>query len=439
MSNTPSPIHKSIFALLSGRASVIAIPRGFAKTTIACFIDVLHKAIFGNNHFILLCAASQNRADETVAQIKSELEENERIKQDFAPFLGKTDDVKYRWTQSDIVITVNGHSCRVLGVGAGAAVRGVRFRQYRPDHIVADDLETDESVLSPDRVNKTLRWITRSLIPALSPSGGSETKGGSIAILGTVLSRRGVMGHLLGLAGNEDSARYQESFRQIRFAAVNAKGGACGRQFPDEYLQQIRHTIGEAAWQAEYMNDPLDDDGAFRQEWIHRWSELPVKMTVWGAVDPALGNVHGDYTTIITIGCAGGKIYVLSAVIEKITPERTKRLLSEEYMRFNHVQIAVESNGFQALYADRIQSNVPMPLQAVRHSEPKRVRVMRLAPMFERGEILFPPLADNTQGHEKLIQQLLAFPHGAHDDGPDALASAVSLINTTRQFIGLVF
>ena len=51
----------------------------------------------------------------------------------------------------------------------------------------------------------------------------------------------------------------------------------------------------------------------------------------------------------------------------------------------------------------------------------KEVRIEGMGPYVERGNIWFNP----GQGDQKLlIDQLLDFPNGEHDDGPDALEMA---------------
>jgi predicted phage terminase large subunit-like protein len=56
------------------------------------------------------------------------------------------------------------------------------------------------------------------------------------------------------------------------------------------------------------------------------------------------------------------------------------------------------------------------------HSINKKDRVERLQSPMQRGLILFPPLKHSDT--RELIDQILAFPTGRHDDAPDALAEA---------------
>jgi len=62
-----------------------------------------------------------------------------------------------------------------------------------------------------------------------------------------------------------------------------------------------------------------------------------------------------------------------------------------------------------------------LPTVEVKHTSDKVMRISRLSPLMERGDILLK--RDMT----RLIQQLIDFPMGDHDDGPDALEMAVDI------------
>lgn len=434
----PAKMHREMVELTKTGNSVIAVPRGFGKTKLISIIDVIHKAVFGLRYFVLEIGSTKEIVSDTLGYIKAELEENERLILDFAPTVGSVGDVTYKDRQYDIVTTVGGHSTRILGMGARQSLRGVSFRQYRPDHIVADDLETYQSVRSEKRTKELLRWIMGALYPSLAPSS-KEQPDISLVIIGNVLGRTSAMAHLLGMARDDESKRYRKVFKQVFYSAMNGKDRSnWPARFSTAFLREARTVVGPVIWAAEYMNQPVDD-GVFREEWIKRWTELPKRMTVWGAVDPAMGSAQGDFVAIVMIGVHERKIYVLSSIIEKMTPEQTKRVLYNEYIRWNPVQIVVETNGFQALFADRIQTDIPMPLKSIKQTEKKIMRLMRLAPYLERGEILFPPRDEEKPGHERLIEQILAIPHGSHDDGADVLEMAIQQIHNTYDVVGMVF
>jgi predicted phage terminase large subunit-like protein len=98
-----------------------------------------------------------------------------------------------------------------------------------------------------------------------------------------------------------------------------------------------------------------------------------------------------------------------------------------------YIQFGVEDNLFQRLLLKEFDQmgrelGLLLPLKGVTHRLAKETRVASLSPLLERGQVRF------IRGHsdqEKLIEQLLYFPSRTlHDDGPDALAGAVTLAQT---------
>ena len=75
----------------------------------------------------------------------------------------------------------------------------------------------------------------------------------------------------------------------------------------------------------------------------------------------------------------------------------------------------------EQLARESARQGLYLPVQGIRSTEDKTMRVESLQPDVKNGYILFR--ADQTL----LLQQLSKFPLGAHDDGPDALEGARTL------------
>ncbi len=89
----------------------------------------------------------------------------------------------------------------------------------------------------------------------------------------------------------------------------------------------------------------------------------------------------------------------------------------------NYTFFAIEDNQFQSVLVSHVRERVrrgrPVPVRGRTHTTDKIARVQRLQPLVAAGKIRF------SRRHRLLMEQLLQFPHGAHDDGPDALEMAV--------------
>ncbi len=89
----------------------------------------------------------------------------------------------------------------------------------------------------------------------------------------------------------------------------------------------------------------------------------------------------------------------------------------------------VETNQFQQLLADELrrqadQRRMLVPLYSIDNYVNKQVRIRRLTPYLAENKIRFK---GDSPGARLLVEQLRDFPHGDHDDGPDALEMALRL------------
>lgn len=100
-----------------------------------------------------------------MVDIRKEIEENERLQEDFGDLRG--DLYGERWTNTDIVVVhckrdedgrpvlsrgkpVIVWRTRVTVRGTGTQLRGMKYRSYRPDLAILDDVENDDHVITED-------------------------------------------------------------------------------------------------------------------------------------------------------------------------------------------------------------------------------------------------------------------------------------------------
>jgi len=206
---------------LEGGRFVNAFPRGFGKTSIAQNA-ALWAVLYGHRAFAAVFAANARGAHEIVESIKLECEQNERLAEDFPEVClpvraleRKTQRCKSQtqagrptyieWTASRIVLPtiVRGRwrtpsSGAVLSVhGLTSGVRGLVHkrpdgRQQRPDLVLIDDPQDQESAESPLQCEKRLRLISRSILRL----GGHESQLAAV-VNATVIARDDVIDQLL--------------------------------------------------------------------------------------------------------------------------------------------------------------------------------------------------------------------------------------------------
>ena len=449
-------------ARLDGSQQAIAAPRGHAKTTNFTFKDTLHAVLYQYKHYPILLSDSSEQAEGFLDDIKTELEDNPHILEDFGILKG---DKVWR---SSVILTKTG--IKLEAIGSGKKIRGRRHRNWRPDLLVLDDIENDENVNTPEQRKKLKSWFDK----AVSKAGDTYT---DIMYIGTILHYDSLLSRVLVnptyrtkkyravLSFATNTALWEEWERIYTnlfdedheanawtFFQANEKEMLEGTQVlweeknPYYKLMQKRLSEGEASFNSELQNDPIDPENAdFSEEWLDYYEpELmdfskPNYLLV-GANDPSLGkNKKADTSTIIDLALDlnTGYMYVLGASVEKRKPDviiddviethrRYKRDLKKGYYKFG-----VETVQFQYFFKDvmaakALEAGEYIPIEEIQSIANKELRIRSLQPFVKNRWIKF------NKNHKELIKQLTEFPMGANDDAPDGLQMAVSLAQSVR-------
>lgn len=193
------------------------------------------------------------------------------------------------------------------------------------------------------------------------------------------------------------------------------------RAYAQEHDAQFVETEG-AIFPAEHFVDSIwcDDD----------WPDAFEVSSLF--LDPSLGRESrdGDYQAMVFVGLSRG-LWWVDCVMIRVPPLELCETFCRVYEATRPTFVGVESNGFQAVLQPlfdlvcRQSGRPPLPLTLVNHSAAKALRIRRLdAPLASR-QIRFR----RSSGSMKLVEQLQMFPiAGYHDDGPDAMESAIRLI-----------
>lgn len=203
--------------IAEGGRFVQAVYRGFAKTTIS-ENSAIWAALYGHRSFVPVFAADASAAAGIIDSIKVELSENDLLAEDFPEVChyvralegkpqrcasqtanGKLTHIE--WTAEQIVLpAVDGSvasGCIITARGLTAASRGMKYKrpdgtQQRPDFVIIDDPQTDESANTELQVKKRLKVIRKSILR----SGGHNRK---IAVVmnATVIKHNDLVDQLL--------------------------------------------------------------------------------------------------------------------------------------------------------------------------------------------------------------------------------------------------
>jgi len=415
----PAPFHRDLIKLLDtrNRPVVVAAPRGHAKSTIVSLTYPLHEILFALRHFLVLISETKDQAADALEFIRLELEANPRIHQDFGDLrrLGE-------WTHDGFTTSTG---IKALARGARQRIRSLRNRQWRPDLAVVDDLESDESVVNPRIIRKRLNWVRQEVY-------GAVEDGCSFFVIGNLLAKRSVLGHLLF---DDDLADVVE--RRIYRAIDDVTGEPLWpAHWSLEKLAAKKAFMGSVGFAKEYLCNPEDPEGDFQEKWIRYYGEGEVagrELDVFTFCDPSVkDSATSDFKAIVTIGLdrANMVYYCLHAFIRRVSIDAMLRMSWEIHDRWRPILFGFESNGFQEVLKrdyDRmaLDRGYCLPLKLVVHTTKKDGRILRLSPLVENGRLRF---LRGDPDQERLIEQFIfSREPSVADDGPDACEGAIKL------------
>lgn len=308
-------------AVLRGELFAFAMPRGSGKSTLSIWA-CLWAMLYGHRPFIMLIGADQAISCQMLDAIKSHLEQNEILAEDFpaacypiralegisARARGQTsngEETKLTWTADRVTLpwikgaASAGAAVRVAGITG--RIRGISHtrpdgKTVRPSLVLIDDPQTDESAASPSQVSTRLRVLTGAILGLAGP--GKKISG--LCTI-TVIRPDDLAEQLLDKQQNpawqgersrlvyewptaEDLwSQYAELRREGQrsgegsaaadnFYAANREAMDAGARVAwperrnDDELSAIQHAWnlridrGESAFFAEYQNQPMADD-----------------------------------------------------------------------------------------------------------------------------------------------------------------------------------
>ena len=290
---TTPAFHRDVWALwcLPDAQVADAAPRGHAKTTGCTVTYTLAALLFGANDYVLLVSSNESMASGILSLIKFQLLENEKLKADFSVHgLSKDNDTTFEAHIGSRVV-------KVIVKGAEQRLRGLNWRNKRPNLIIVDDLEDDEAVENPERRLKLRNWFDN----ALSPVGSRKSK---MRVHGTVMHEDSLLNRLL--KDSEWKSKIYSAHRDFDdFSEI-----LWPEAFPEEKLRSKRQNYinrgNPHGYAREYLNRAIviseaffrpDDFVAIPED------ELSQSRAYYGSVDIAVSETaHADNTSFLIGG-----------------------------------------------------------------------------------------------------------------------------------------
>jgi hypothetical protein len=282
------PLHQYLVYIRHDPLTSTKAPRYHSKTTIKGFLIPIFQACEEPKDYshYLHVQATNAKANAVNRSIRYEFEENHELRQLYGDLIGT------RWTDEQFVLA---NGVCFTAVGAGQSIRGINWRNKRPDYLMPDDLYDEEDIYNPESTEKKNQWFWSTLYPARAQ--GQRT---SIQITGTASNELDLMNRLEKL-----SQWKTRTFKAITDWENKTVLWPAKNSF--ESLMQDMEGMTSSIFMREMQNEPRDDASSIiKQAWIKPYDPanlFPAGTFEYGGcvlgVDPSIGEKEeNDFTAI---------------------------------------------------------------------------------------------------------------------------------------------
>lgn len=420
-------LHTDILALFcdkNERLKDSSVPRGHSKSTLVSFLLAMYRICFQKKKFIVIVSDSEDKAKDFAIRLRDELEHNKELINDFSLDGFKTTD----WSKTDFVTKTG---IRVVAKGSNQSLRGLIHLDTRPDSIILDDIETNETA----GTDSILNFILTDVIPSANRRGDYD-----ICYVGTIIKD---MSCLHRMAINPQWA-------SVKWECIDDDGEMIAPMLlPKEEYENAKKMYQElgkmSIFYAENHNNPLvaDDEATFKQTFFKHVEKEPNGCNYYIAYDPALppsGRTKikkVDRSAIIVLATDSNQNwYVVKVFANRDTPAKNRELIYNLCRKYNPKTIWMETIAAQRGMYLEIRDNKPkdinLPLREIAsHSGSKEARIEQLQPFYETGRIFHINKTDKEI--VELERELLLFGRTPHDDRSDCLSFFINKVKYPKE------
>lgn len=406
------PLNEQAIKLATGtvKRAIWTLPPRWGKSTIACYFGAWFMGVVPNAQ-IIITSAEAELALQWSRKIRDILSE---VGREVFGVNIKPDSMKQgHWETSA------GGVCHAAGAGGPLTGRGATL-------IIADDLIKNSEQANSEAFRATLMdWWTSTVMTRLEP-------GGRVLLIGTRWRVDDVIGQLL-----EQEKDGGDHWDLIVTPALDAAGESTSTRYTTEEMLQKKAGVGAYTWETMYMGAPyVRTGGFFDVDKIETVDAAPVNLVKVRGWDEA-SSLTGDYTVGIKLGkAADGNIYILDMARCRLAPgprdaEIQKTVERDGSRVRQHFQQEPGSAGLSRIEAIKnllrgywVTSDKP--------TGDKETRAGASATAVDTGIIKMVRGAWNAE----FLEEMRAFPNGAHDDIPDAFSWAYEIVKDKGNDLG---
>jgi predicted phage terminase large subunit-like protein len=412
------------------RACFIA-PRQSGKSTWIFLLLPMWAAAHGHRKFVAAFSDSSSQSETHLHTFKAELRNNELLRNDFPELcepMKVGESSKEMLNNRNQIMQSNGFI--FMARGADSAALGMKLGARRPDVLLFDDIEPGESNYSELEARKRKETLISDLFAlnawAVVAIVGTTTMPNSlidqmrkVEMTRTEyegdpsLFRESLDPDLRWVVDENISVHYWPVIKEVDGEEVSL----WPEVWPLDLLNQDRHT---RAFMKNMMNRPVSADGGYWDDDDIDIDQPEFYRHTIVSVDPAVTTKKASDYTGIAVASLGsdGRVYIRHAAQYKLSSDALNETVVGLIEQFGAGIVVVETNQGGDLWR-QVFNGIPAKFVSIRQKEKKEVRASQAVDFYKRGQV------KHTEHFYIAEEQMLAFPHVAHDDVVDAVVTAV--------------
>jgi len=398
--------------------------RELGKDVLA-MMETIYQNLTGIKKNIMFISNSQDKAADMLQPYKINFERNERLINDYG-----MQEMPGTWRNGDFTTT---QGVSFLAVGADQSPRGTRDEEMRPDKVIISDIDTDQDVRNPDIIDNRWKWFEKAVFPTRSVSRDFQ-----VIFLGNLIAKDCCVARAMKMADYTDIINLEDKDGNSTWPEKNKP----------EHIARIKSKISTAAYEAEYMNNPLTEGDVFTEM---TWGKVPPKnrfpfLIAYG--DPAPSNSKnkkGSFKSLFLIGYYEGRFYVLTGFLDHVTNSdyvdwyyALKGSAGETTQVYNYIENNTLQNPFYEqvfipLFAEKAKEEGFIGIIPDDRKKPDKFSRIEgnLEPLNRLGKLILNEKEKENPNMKRLKDQFLLINAQMRSpaDGPDCIEGGVWIIN----------
>ncbi len=308
-----------------------------------------------------------------------------------------------------------GPSVAAYGVGAGST-------GTRADLLICDDIVDVRALHTASERNRVADYFHENLMNLLEPDGR-------------------FWGLFTPWHGDDLNARLKKngSYSHFRRAIGSDLEPVWPEKWPVAKLKARRDEIGATSFARGYRLVPIaEEDTPIRSEWVRFWTEPAEYESIVLSVDPAVSiSSKADASALVVLGKSNASIHVLEATARRVAAPDLVGLIDDFDRRWNPAVVLFETNAAFLGIKDLLVRHARFGprVKGISQSKDKASRIAAFSVSVENGSFRLKGNGTGSvdAGQKRLMDEMITFPFGEHDDLVDAAATGTAYLLDRRE------